>query len=174
MGRRDPQVPRHVEDVLRPHVVDQPHRHGVQRMDQRVLESDLAVESFAVILRLPGALIRPFFRIFYLHVKEMICGHQPGFERRGIHDGFEARTRLAERLGRTVELTLRKIVPAHHGENLAGFRVHAHDGTLALQPLHCLFSGFLHLQVKGRVDLHPAGVHKIGPVLRQQLVEQDM
>jgi len=104
----------------------------------------------------------------------MICRQQPRINRRRIDDRFKAGARLTEGLRRPVELALCEVVPANQRQHLARFRVHTDDSPLALQPLHRIFSSFLHFQIQGGINLHTARIHKIRTVLGQQIVEQDM
>src|SRR5215510_10072764 len=52
------------------------------------------------------------------------------FQSRGIDQRLEGRSRLADRLGRTIELTFHKIVAPNHGENMPTTHVHSQQCTL--------------------------------------------
>src|SRR5260370_37983787 len=75
-------------------------------------EGDLAAIGALVVARLP---IADANRL----IDEAVRGHDAALESGEIDEGLEGGARLAQRLGRAVELALAVAAPAHHGAQRA-------------------------------------------------------
>ena len=114
---------------------------GVQRMDQRRRQRDIAHEAAAIVLGRPVA--DRDRRILDDGLGRVAVAH-----RGGIDEGLEGRARLAERAGRAVELAFAIIAPARHRP----------DGAVGLRQHHrrlrdaVTFAGFAERTLDGIVD----------------------
>ncbi len=119
---RDAEPVRGSDHRGRPELLGEPHRDGVERHRQRLLERDRPVVFAAVVFRLPA-----------LDRDRLVLAHrvrrEAALDRGEVDERLERRARLPLGGDGAVELAFGVVSPADHGAHRA-IRRHGYDGAL--------------------------------------------
>ena len=122
-GAGDAQGSGRGDHLVKAHLAQQLHRHGVERVLQGIGHGHrpevTVTEVFrAIVAKTLGRINKYLLRL------------NTGRHRRGVGEELEGGARGTQGLGGTVELALLKIPTAHHRPHQTGARFHRHQGPL--------------------------------------------
>ncbi len=122
-------------DLVHADLLGQPHGHQVARLLDPQAQRRGAVEAVRIVGRLP---LTQFFALIDGDRRvQDDAGRREAILKGGeVDEGLEGGARLAQRLGRPVELALAEAEAAGHGQNAARARIHRDHAARDLGDLH--------------------------------------
>ena len=164
--RANPQAAGHLGHGRQPHATADLYRDRVDRLGNGLAHGDVAEKLFVVVADAPGGAVGLVDHD--RRIRDHLRCRDPALQRRRVHEGLEGGSRLALRIGGTVELGVDVVPAADHRADFARRRVQRHEHPLDVGDVPVVRSlvGLRELRI-GRVaepgpafDALPSGLHR--------------